>query len=370
MSRRWWYLGSIAALALVGGAGLTTLNGRAASALASRNPPFTLATVDRCFLASPPPRGTVWPLAPVSRAHAIRGSFNGPRGTSPHFGVDVDALTNKAAVYAISSGFVSAINRRARHFSIKIVGQNHFIQYWHVRPLDTLRVGTSIRAGQSIGHVQKAYYHVHVGEFDSPCGWINPMRPSGPLNVRANTERPNIGSLAAYVANRAAFRPFPDGTNPALQTDPSTPVQLTDLHGVVDLRAEIHDWPEKKMVERPQLELEPAAIRAYLAPKFNPYEHVSQVKHVYDGAILLDPARLGTTIWHIWAFGTWREDSGYFDSGPHANSHLGAAYVWHVGGIAGLDTTQYPNGAYQYCIDALTINGRSRTRCTQVVINN
>jgi hypothetical protein len=61
----------------------------------------------------------------------------------------------------------------------------------------------SIEAGQLIGHVQIAYYHVH---------------------------------LQAFVANNAAFRSFNAGTNPADQTDPSTPLTLDDLHGVVDLR--------------------------------------------------------------------------------------------------------------------------------------
>jgi hypothetical protein len=335
-----------------------------------RNTRFTLSSVDGCFFVPPPPGGTVWPLAPVDRPHGIRGSFNGVRGISPHFGVDVEALVNQAPVHSIASGYVSAMKQGVNHFSVRTLDQDHFLDYYHVVPLSTLHRGSWVAAGQLIGHVVKAYYHVHVAERDQPCGWINPMRPTGPLHVAANGEQPTIGPLHAYVANRAAFRRFDTGKNPKLETDPATPLELTDLHGLVDMRAEIHDWPTKRMVERPQLELETAAIRAYLAPRFNRLEHVSRMKLIFDGATLLNPARFGTSIWHLWAFGTWRDSSGYFDKGPNARTHLGAAYVWHVAGVLGLHTTRYRNGDYQYCVQALTINGVRGTRCTPVAIHN
>jgi hypothetical protein len=100
------------------------------------------------------------------------------------------------------------------------------------------------------------------------------------------------------------------------------------------------------------------------------HAHVSRMKTIFDGATLLDPARLGTTLWHIWAFGTWRDSTGYYQSGPFARSHLGAAYVWHVGGPHGLHTQLYPDGRYQYCVQALTISGVRGTHCTAVVIRN
>jgi hypothetical protein len=73
---------------------------------------------------------------------------------------------------------------------------------------------------------------------------------------------------------------------------------------------------------------------------------------------------------HIWAFGTWRDSTGYYQAGPFARSHLGAAYVWHVGGPHGLHTQLYPDGKYQYCVQALTIEGVRGTRCTAVVIQD
>lgn len=357
-------------------AGLILLLATSASAptpLAPRaapNRPFTLARVDRCFFAPPPPGKVGWPLSPLHRTHGIRGSFNGVRGSSPHYGADVEAVRNEAPVYAIAAGTVRPHRPGARHFSIRIPGAGHSIRYDHVIPVSGISTGARVSSGQLIGHVVAAYYHVHVSELDAACGWIDPMRPTGPLHVAQNTEAPSIGPLSAFAAGPAAFRRFDPATNPALEVDPATRMPLTRLHGAVDLRAEIHDWPRRLMVARPQLELEVAAIRAYLAPLSDRYAHLSRMKLVFDGATLLDPARRGTTLWHIWAFGTWRNSAGYFQHGPAARRNLGAAYVWHVGGITGLHTARFPNGRYLYCVQALTDNGVRATRCTPVVIDN
>jgi hypothetical protein len=334
------------------------------------NRPFTLARVDRCFFA-PPPAGTVgWPLAPLHRAHGIRGSFNGVRGSSPHYGADVEAVRNGAPVYAVAAGTVTRHRPGVRHFSIRTPGAGHSILYDHVIPAPGIATGAWVSSGRLIGHIVPAYYHVHVSELDAACGWVDPMRPTGPLHVAQNTEAPTIEPLHAFAANAAAFRRFDTSRNPAHEVNPATPMPLTSLHGVVDLRAEIHDWPRRLMVDRPQLELEVAAIRSYLAPVSDRHAHVSRMKMIFDGATLLDPARHGTTIWHIWAFGTWRNSAGYFQKGPGARVNLGTAYVWHVGGITGLHTGRYPNGKYLYCVQALTDNGVRATRCTPVVIDN
>lgn len=337
--------------------------------VAHPNPVFSLASVDRCFLARRIPGHTGWPLAPVGRPHPIRGSFNEPRGDAAHFGVDVEAIRNRAPVYSIGSGRVLGLRPSVDRIAIGATGA-YFLEYWHVKPLVSLYVGEQVEPGQLIGHVVTAFYHPHISEYEATCGWINPMRPDGPLHVAADRERPVIGPLYAYVANGRAFAPFNAATDPALQTDLSTPESLKALHGVVDLRAAISDDPDLRMIGRPQLDLEVAAIRAFLAPLGDRDAHLGSVIRVYDGAVHLFPSALGTTIWHIWAFGTWRQNTGYFQRGPLANRHLGAAYVWHVGGRAGIDTRRSANGRYQYCVQALTINGRAASSCTPVVIDN
>jgi hypothetical protein len=359
-------IGSLLVLGLVGASGTPV----ARSSLPAPNGRFTLARVDGCFFAPPPAGPTGWPLAPTGRPHAIRGSFNGVRGDAPHFGADVEAIRNQAPVYAIASGSVMRIRQGARRFSIRTLVNGHWLFYDHVVPLPALHTNQPIAAGQLIGHVVRGYYHVHVSERSAACGWIDPMRRTGPLRIAQNTERPSVGPLSAFAADPAAFHRFDTARNPSGERDPATPLPLSALHGVVDLRAEVHDWPLRAMTGKPQLELEVAAIRAYLAPLSDRHVHLSRMKTIFDGARLLDPARLGTTLWDIWAFGTWRNATGYYQSGPDAHSHLGAAYVWHVGGTLGLHTGRYPDGRYQYCVQALTDNGVRGTRCTAVVIRN
>src|SRR5690349_23083864 len=113
-----------------------------------------------------------------------------------------------APVYAIAAGSVRRRRPGARHFSIRTLAAGHLIRYDHVTPLPGLSAGMRVSHGQLIGHVVKAYYHVHVSELDRACGWIDPMRPTGPLHVAENTEAPAIGPLGAFAANAAAFRRF------------------------------------------------------------------------------------------------------------------------------------------------------------------
>ena len=339
--------------------------GEGRTAPSRANPPFRLADVDACFLA-PIARPARWPLAPTGRVHPIQGSFNEPRGTAAHFGVDIPAHANRAPVYAMLPGRVVG---EVNHHLTVMTNRRTELFYWHVHHVPGVVEGTDVRQGELIGHVVDGAYHVHIGEIESGCRWVNPMRPTGPLAEPANRESPTIGLLRAYAATNAAFKPFDLQRNPALQTDPATPERLDALHGVVDLRARVYDWPMVQTHDRRQLELMPAAIRAWLAPVTDRHRHVSRLKTIFDGAGLLRPAALGTTIFRIWAFGTWRQGVGYRQPGRPPD-HVGADYVWHVGGTSGLHTTQYPNGRYLYCVQALTINGVRGIRCTPVTIAN
>jgi hypothetical protein len=328
------------------------------------NPPFRLRTVDGCFFAAP--RGaTRWPLSPTGRVHAIQGSFNEPRGRSAHFGVDIPSH-DQAPVYAALSGFAAGVRRH--HLVVQTVGGTD-LHYWHTDPVPGVVDATSVWQGELIGHVSDGMYHVHVGEVEPGCGWVNPMRPAGPFAVPANQEQPTIGGLHAYRATRSAFAAFDLETNPRTRTDPATAEPLAALHGVVDLRSRVYDFPTKRMTSRRQLPLMPAAIRAWLAPRRNRHRHLSRLKLIYDGARLLLPRLLGTTIFHIFAFGTWHQGIGYRQPGMPP-THVGADYVWHVGGTIGLHTARYPNGAYKYCVQALTINAIRGIRCTPVTIAN
>ena len=142
--------------------------------------------------------------------------------------------------------------------------------------------------------------------------------------------------------------------------DPARPVALDALSGTVDLRASVTDMPKVRMQHSPQLPLAPAAIRAYLAPPGDTHRHLF-MRTIFDGSRLLPS---GSSLWHYWAFGTYRRNGCYYTPG----AFCGMQMVWHVGGPQGFDTTTVPNGSYKYCVEALTIAGVDARRCTVVKI--
>ncbi len=87
------------------------------------------------------------------------------------------------------------------------------------------------------------------------------------------------------------------------------------------------------------------------------------MRRVYDGARFFRPT---AGIWHVWAFGTFRQNLCY----KTANGPCAADYVWHVGGPHGWDVNRIPNGHYQYCVQAITINGIKSHRCTPVTVRH
>jgi len=87
------------------------------------------------------------------------------------------------------------------------------------------------------------------------------------------------------------------------------------------------------------------------------------MRTIFDGSRLLPT---GSPLWHYWAFGTYRQNACYFTAG----ATCGMRMVWHVGGPHGFDTTTVPNGAYKYCVEALTIAGVDARHCTAVTIAN
>ncbi|MGN6380296.1 MAG: hypothetical protein ACTHNU_15185 [Gaiellales bacterium] len=45
--------------------------------------------------------------------------------------------------------------------------------------------------------------------------------------------------------------------------------------------------------------------------------------------------------------------------------------MWHVGGVPGVhDVGRIPDGDYQYCVQAITINGVRDHRCAPVTIHH
>lgn len=330
------------------------------------NPAFTLRSVDaRCFDAPTAPGG--WPFAPTTAVHPIRGSFDEPR--SPvHIGVDVEAPRDQAPVFAMQSGKVTAVT--PDHFNVVPThgAPGAYLQYWHVDLASGIKAGTVVTRRERLGTVKKGMLHVHISEHVTGCGLVDPARPDGLLADPYNTEWPSIGPLSAMVGGPRAFVPLNLGiaaiTGGDGLADPATPISLDALKGTVDFRTAVTDMPKFKMQHNPQLPLAPAAIRAYLAPADDPNRHLdTTMRTIFDGSKLLPS---DSALWHVWAFGTYRANGCYFTPGATCAAQI----VWHVGGPQGFNTATVRNGAYKYCVQALTITGVSARRCTAVTISN
>ena len=165
----------------------------------------------------------------------------------------------------MSSGTVMGVSPRRAHFSIG--SGNGFYLYWHARLVNRLGPGSRVTRGEFVADVQAGRHHVHVAESESGCGLVDPRRPTGVLRDPENQERPRIGPISAYIADRHAFAPVDTEVNPAQLSDPATPLSLDDLHGAVDFRASLTDIPVHKMRHQPQIPLEVAAIRGYPRPR-------------------------------------------------------------------------------------------------------
>jgi hypothetical protein len=326
------------------------------------NPAFTLQSVDqKCFYAARPAGG--WPFQPQPQIRPIRGGFNDVR--SPvHDGVDAEAPSDHAAVYAIDAGTVAnetspKLPNGGTHLDV-IDAPGHSYTYWHITWPAALVNGVHVKRGQLLGHIDYTFWHVHISETVAGCGLVDPRRPTGVLRDPANTESPVIGPLAAYAADSAAYS-FTLGA----ASDPSTPLPLGALTGIVDLRAAVTDTPHHATSRFTQLPLAPAAIRGYLAPVGSPDSHLGPIA-VYDGSQFI----LNTYGWvlgyqKVWAFGTQWSNACFFTPG----TTCAANYTYHTAG-AGYDTSLVPNGTYQWCVQALTIAGVSARQCTPVTIAN
>jgi len=339
--------------------------GAPTSPAAVTNPGFTLRAVDaRCFYA-PGPQTAIWPFQNQWSIHRIRSGLNDPR--SPvHFGIDVWATSDRQDVYAMQSGVLH--HPQPGHLTIG--SATHAVLYWHVIPVAGIRSGQWVNRGKLLGHIYSNFWHVHISEHYAGCGFIDPRRPTGPFHDPSNTEAAAIGAVRAYRANSAAYAMPEMSLNPSTHRDPSTPLRLDNLSGRVDFRAAITDLPRRPPPLDPALgrpfpehRMAPAAIRAYLAPVGRGGLHLGSI-YLFDGARAMPASAVPTT----WAFGTWREDACYYHWRDPAAT-CAQQIVWHTA-RSGFDTTSVPNGAYLWCIQALTINGVLSGHCTSVAIRN
>lgn len=325
------------------------------SSLHLRSVPWlTLSQLSRCFFA--PASSGWWPISPRLARHPVRSGFNDPRGgTLAHFGVDIEGR-DRGAAYAINAGTITG---SIKHGQVNEAFRIARYVYYHVTTPPGRGNGTYIVQGGFMGPTYPGMRHVHVSEVDPSCGLVDPRRPTGVLHDPANTNPPLIGSVSAYVANANAYRPFAYGRH--VTPDPSTPLSLSFVHGIVDFRAVVADVPRHNTTFAPQQQMMVAGVRSYLAPVGHPYTTVSRVITPFIGATLIPPARY---------FQVMARPTRYIAICEYTHSQpCLIRLVLHVAGT-GFDTRSVPNGDYQYCVSAVTIANHAGIHCTPVTIWN
>jgi len=314
----------------------------------------TLARVDRTCFYTPAPAAW-WPLWPRRSPHTVHSGFNDMHGQDPmyaHWGVDVSTSTKQAKVYAMTSGVIGSL--------VASGGDAHFrigpFFYYHV--FSRFPPGTRVLRGQWVGRIHHHARHVHVAEKEPGCGLLDPRRPTGPLRDPMNTEHPVVQNLTADVANRAAYRVFPAWRTP----DPATPLALSRVHGVVDLRAEMFDMPVRKTHFWPQQPLMVAAVRSWLAPSHHRFRRFGDAITAYDGSTWMATT---ASYYRVMAHGSIHVRSCIQNPSRHCNNR----YILHAAG-SGFDTRRFPDGWDQYCVSALTIRDVRTTRFWPIRIQN
>ena len=312
----------------------------------------TLRRIDHCFYAPAP---AAWaPLWPRRSPHPVHTGFNDMHGDDPmyaHWAVDVQTNIAQAKVYAMTAGVIGdVVGGSDAHFQIG--------PFFYYHAISRFAAGTHVARGQWVGRLKAGVDHVHLAETEPGCGLLDARRPTGPLRDPMNTEHPTVENLRAYAANRAAYRIFPAWPSP----DRSTPRSLGDLHGVVDLRAQIFDMPVRKTGDHPQQPLMVAAVRSWLAPLTKKWRRYGHAITALDGSRWISQTR---AYYDVMAPGSIHIRSCFKNPARRCVNR----YILHTAG-RGLDTRRYPDRWYHYCISTLTIRNFRATRCWPVRIQN
>lgn len=149
------------------------------------------------------PAGTIpgWPLKPFHQQHAIRAGIDELRPANFHVAVDIEA-NNFQAVYAIQSGYAT-VAESGYHDTKVTVGD---YTYWHIAP--TVHTGQYVVAYKTeVGAVEYGFGHMAFSE-GSDDGYLNPLRPGGPLRPYADTEPPVIGVPEIFSDGRVIEHAF------------------------------------------------------------------------------------------------------------------------------------------------------------------
>lgn len=166
-----------------------------------RLPPFW-ADSHPCSVGCSIPGVGGWPLRPFHRQHAIRAGINELRPANFHVAVDIQA-NNFQPTYAIESGYATtAATGSYGDYKVTVGG----FTYWHIVP--TVSDGQWVIAYKTeIGAVENGSGHIAFQQ-GTDDGYLNPLRPGGPLLPYTDTEPPIIGVPHVFPDGRVIVGAF------------------------------------------------------------------------------------------------------------------------------------------------------------------
>ena len=329
------------------------------------------------------PSYTGWPLDPKHAEHPVRGSFLDPRGVDDtglsgyHFGVDISVddrhpqagappgLSHR--VYAVESGYATfsadVMSHRCLNRRLEV---GHF-DYWHVSP--TVHDHQHIAPGEQIGWSCKGVWHVHLSEWQKYRGenvWVNPLHKGGRLAPYIDRIPPAVNAMVFVTPPKRPWHPTVSLATP----DSSSRLAAHDLHGLVELRANIDD---------PETFLGFLADNAAWPTDFTPYRVSVTIRSASTGRLVMNRVsfqadQLPQTPYIVhYAPGTIEDDNMAECVGPPALRRCAGTYwfrpfsrfreeYWN--------TKTVPNGAYWVTVHAYDLTGDAASRNVLVDVKN
>lgn len=334
---------------------------RQATRLTLAGPPASLPTVRPrillliaccvgALIASATASAFPWPIRPFHEQHPIRANFGDPRtrflntmltdglqgpGTFLfHNGIDIAAPAG-TPVYPVVSGRVHYIDASA--VAVKTKGKGVF-QYFHI---DTsVGEGQRVIAGRTvIGHVMRAYLHVHLSWIRSRRVW-NPLAHDGIAPYRDRTV-PQVRAINVRPAG--SLVPFDSA--------------VCGLVSVVAAADDTAPFPVPGVWSG--FPLSPALMTWSLA-KVGGGFYVQNVP-VFDFRTTLPVAR---SFWNVYARGSYQNAPRF----SNRQYFMPGRFLYNLADV--LDTRSYSNGMYEVTVDVSDIRGNSSEAALDFRIDN
>jgi hypothetical protein len=226
-----------------------------------------------------------------------------------------------------------------------------------------------VRSGQQIGWTCRGVWHIHLSEWQIYQGklvWVNPLHKRGRLTPYTDTAPPIVNTLLFVTPPRRPWIP----TTSLAQPDTSTQLAAGDLHGLVELRANIVD---------PQSFLGFLTRNPAWLTDFTPYRLSVQIRNPRTGHTLMNRTSFQadqlpqTPFIAHYAPGTIEDDNMQECVGPPALPKCaGTSWLRPFSRfqLEYWNTNTVPNGRYLVTVRANDLAGNTGTKTVTVTVKN